>query len=94
MMALADGPEFETALVENRLGDIDVGRMVVAAVRIVQDEDIALIDVTGKRFGDTFYRIRQGAHQYRDISRLGNQAQIFIKDSGDKIARFGKNRRT
>ncbi len=93
MMALADGPEFETALVENRLGDIDVGGMVVAAVRVVEDEDIALVDVTGKRLGDTFYRIRQGAHQDGDVCGLGNQPQVLVKDGGDEIARFGKNRR-
>ena len=93
MVALADRPEFQLAVKKNRFGDIDVRRVVIAVVRIIQDEHVTLVDVTGKGLGNTPDGKRQGAHQHRDVRGLCHQAQFLVEHGGDKVARLGEDGR-
>ena len=93
VMALGHAPERDLALPEDRLEDRDVRRVVVAAVGVVEDEDVALVDVAREALGDRAHRVRRRAHQHRDVGRLRDQAQVAVEDRGHEVARLGEDRR-
>ena len=93
VMALGHAPEGDLALPEDGLEDRDVRRVVVAAVGVVEDEDVALVRRCPRSARRGPHRVRRRGHQHRDVGRLRDQAQVAVEDRGHEVARLGEDRR-
>ena len=58
---------------EHGLDDVDVRWVIIAAIRVVQDEHITGVDIAGESLGDAADGVRQRPHDDRDVRGLRNQ---------------------
>ena len=93
MVTLGQHPVMQLPVVEYRFHDVQVRRVVVAAVRVVQYKQVALVDIPGKTFCDGAGGKRGGRGDVGDINGLRHQFRIVIEDGGGEIPRFRKYRR-
>ena len=86
LMRAVDRPEARLLAREHRHEDGQVGQMVAAVIGIVQQKNVARLDVAGEEFADRPRRVGQGADMDRHVLGLRDQPAVEIADRGREIA--------
>ena len=86
LMRPVDRPEARQVAFEYRHKGGQIGQMVAAVVRVVEQENITLVDVVTKKLGHRLRRKRQGADMDRHVLGLRNQPAVEIANRGREVA--------
>ena len=91
----AEAPEKPTSspVVEDRDHDRDVGRVGGAAVRVVVEDDVALVDVVAEDPDHVLDDLRHRAHEHRRRVRLGQLVALRVEDAGAEVLGLADDRR-
>ena len=86
LVGAVDRPEARGFTLEHRHEGGDIGQMIAAMIRVVEQEQVARMNVALEEFSYRARRIRQGAHMDRHMLGLSNQAAVEIADRAGEIA--------
>ena len=86
LVRAVDRPEHRPVALEHRHEGGQIGKVVAAVIRIVQQEYIARMDVVPEEFGDRLRGPWQGADMDRHVLGLRDQAAVQVADRGGEIA--------
>ncbi len=86
LMRPVDRPEARPVLLEDRHKRGQVGQVVAAVIGVVEQKDVALVDVLAKELGHRLRRIGQGADMDRHVLGLGDQPAVEVADRRRKVA--------
>ena len=75
----------ELAVEEDRDHDRDVGGVRGAAVGVVVQDDVAVVDVLAEDRDDVLDDLRHRAHEHRSRVRLGQLVAVPVEDAGAEI---------
>ena len=87
LMRAVDRPEARRLLaLEHRHKGGQIGQVVAAVIGVVEQEDVALVDVVAKELGHRLRRKGQGADMDRHMLGLGDQPAVEVADRGREVA--------
>ena len=86
LMRAVDRPEARLLAGEHRHKDGQIGQMIAAVIGVVEQKDVARMDVAGEELGHRLCRVGQGADMDRHMLGLGDQPAVEIADRGREIA--------
>ena len=92
-VALARAPRDELAVVEDRQEDADVGVLVAAAVDVVVEDDVAVVQVVAEVLDDVLQRRLGAVGDDRRVLGLGERAAAAVEDHSHEIADLVEDRR-
>ena len=86
LMRAVDRPEARLVALEDRHEGGQVGQVVAAVIRVVEQEDVARVDVAAEELGHRAGGEGQGADMDRHMLGLGDQPAVEVADRGREIA--------
>ena len=91
----ADAPEKPTSSPSKKIGidDRDVRRVRRAEVRVVVEDDVAVVDVVAEDRDHALDDLRHRAHEHRRRVRLGELVALAVEDAGAEILGLADDRR-
>ena len=87
------GEADQLALVEDRDHDRHVRRVRGAAVGVVVEDDVALVDVVAEDRDHVLDDLRHRAHEHRRRVRLGQLVALRVEDAGAEVLGLADDRR-
>ena len=85
LMGAVDRPEGHLPVHEDRHEGGEVRQVVVAVVRIVQEEDVARPHARAEEVTHGLHRPRDGAHVDRHVLGLGDEPRLAVADRGGEV---------
>ncbi len=86
LMGAVDRPEARPLAGEHRHEDGQIGEMVAAVIGVVEQKDVARVNIVGKKLGHRLGRVGQCADMDRHMLGLGDQPAVEAADRGRKVA--------
>ncbi len=81
-----DRPEGEPLADEHGQQHGEIGQVIVAVIRVVEEEHVARLDAALEEVGDGRDRPGQGAHVDRHVLGLGRESPLAVEDRRREIA--------